>query len=112
MKKAIAEPSPEVKARMADDINSDLPNRWWWLSFADENGNRGCCIVRGGNMAQAILQSHRFKINPGGGVQGVGFEFGMIPRPEYRNKLFRGEAAKKLAALKPEELFEENPNIN
>ncbi len=47
------------------------PERWWWLSFADEDGFRGVCIVRARGLVPAIARTHLLGINPGGEVQGA-----------------------------------------
>lgn len=51
---------------------------YWWLSFAD--GDRpagaqflGACIVQAHGCFEAVRESHRLKINPGG-FEDTGFE--------------------------------------
>jgi hypothetical protein len=45
---------------------------WWWLSFADESGFLGACIVgRCGNVVDAVKTAHVFGCNPGGEVRGL-----------------------------------------
>lgn len=51
----------------------------WWLSFADELGCRGVCIVElevelsdhGDEFILAVRRSHQRKINPGGECRGT-----------------------------------------
>lgn len=45
--------------------------RAWWLSFADDSGNLGCCIVYAKNFDEALKKSHHLEINPGGEVQAM-----------------------------------------
>lgn len=45
---------------------------WWWLSFADEEGFRGACLVQGMGQVDAISRAWVLKINPGGEVASVG----------------------------------------
>lgn len=42
----------------------------WWLSFADESGFLGACIVPGADLIDAAGNAHALKCNPGGEVQG------------------------------------------
>ncbi len=45
----------------------------WWLSFADDEGFRGACVVDVGeddDFLQAVMISHSLGINPGGQVLG------------------------------------------
>lgn len=42
----------------------------WWLSFADQKGSRGVAIVEAETFQDAIEESWRLKINPGGEVHG------------------------------------------
>ena len=50
------------------------PADWWYLSFADEGGFLGACVLRAPGMATAIQRSHQLGINPGGQV--AGFDLG------------------------------------
>jgi hypothetical protein len=43
----------------------------WWLSFAGEEGHRGCAIVHALDFGQAVHTAHVLGINPGGEVKGV-----------------------------------------
>ena len=42
--------------------------RIWWLSFSEDEGWLGGCIVHGDNIADAIREAWRLEINPGGEV--------------------------------------------
>jgi hypothetical protein len=42
----------------------------WWLSFADETGFLGVCIVSAASLPQAAQVAHRLGCNPGGQIQG------------------------------------------
>lgn len=47
----------QVAAREA----ANVPEGWWWLSFA-MNGFLGVCIVRGHGVVSASLEAHRLGI--------------------------------------------------
>ena len=42
-----------------------------YLSFAGEEGWRGCTVVEADSFLEAVLKTHRLGINPGGEVAGV-----------------------------------------
>ena len=48
----------------------------WWLSFADDTGFLGGCVVKADSMMNAIRATHVLRINPGGSVQGTFMENG------------------------------------
>jgi hypothetical protein len=56
----------------------------WWLSFADDDGFRGACIVHGETLEIALVASHQVGCNPGGEVMGVELppESARLVRPE------------------------------
>jgi hypothetical protein len=62
--------SPEWKARRAQLLTDELgqPLRWFYLSFADDDGFHGAVIVEARGEAHALQQCHRLGINPGGQV--------------------------------------------
>lgn len=62
--------SPEWKARRAQILTDELcrPPRWFYLSFADDDGFRGAAIVEAPGEAHAIQLTHTLGINPGGQV--------------------------------------------
>lgn len=43
----------------------------WWLSFANDDGCRGVCMIEGASFIDAVTVSHRLGCNPGGQVVGV-----------------------------------------
>lgn len=43
----------------------------WWLSFADDDGSRGVCVVDAPDILGATFKAHALGINPGGSVHGV-----------------------------------------
>lgn len=45
---------------------------YFYLSFCGDEGFLGACTVEGQDIASAIIEAHRLKINPGGEVLGVG----------------------------------------
>lgn len=47
-------------------VSADDP--WWYLSFADEPGFLGACIVQAPDGLAAVSVSHNLQINPGGQV--------------------------------------------
>lgn len=57
----------------------------WWLSFADDNGNRGCCIVRGSDLESAVRQATVAGCHPGGEVLG----YAMPDSPDARAEIDR-----------------------
>lgn len=65
----------EFGERARDLIRHELqePERWFWVSFADEDGFRGACIVRAHGLVTATMETHRRGINPGGSVQTMPF---------------------------------------
>jgi hypothetical protein len=62
--------SPEWKARRAQILTDELsqPLRWFYLSFADDDGFRGAAIVEAHGPAHALQLTHRLGINPGGEI--------------------------------------------
>jgi hypothetical protein len=43
----------------------------WYLSFADEEGWRGCCFVHATDLLSAVSEAYRLKCNLGGEVLGM-----------------------------------------
>lgn len=43
----------------------------WWLSFANDEGFRGACLVRADGMLSAVTEASRLGCNPGGEVSGT-----------------------------------------
>lgn len=44
----------------------------FWLSFADDEGFLGACLVEAADMVDAVTRTHLQGINPGGEVKIVG----------------------------------------
>lgn len=44
---------------------------WWYLSYCDDDGFRGCCVVKASDMLSATMASIIIGINPGGEVLGA-----------------------------------------
>jgi len=53
----------EAYAREQDD-----PERWFWMSFAGDEGFLGVIIIRARGIASALELTHELGINPGGSV--------------------------------------------
>lgn len=67
----------------------------WYLSFAGEEGWRGCCHVSGTDIVTATARAHELGINPGGEVRG--WDLGDAPVPiEYRDILLDKRALEDL----------------
>ena len=83
-------------------------SRWWWLSFADEERFRGCCVVgpTTTDMADAHLLATELGCNPGGEVMGIVFpemHSSWIP-VHMRNRLLTKGEAKSLDRLMTQKL--------
>jgi len=68
----------EMQARLVEVAIEEAaqPERWWWLSFAEDapqngRGFLGACLVRGHGLVGATCAAHALGINPGGEVCGV-----------------------------------------
>jgi len=46
----------------------------FWMSFADEKGFRGACLVEADDFDAALSKSWELRINPGGEVQAAPLE--------------------------------------
>jgi hypothetical protein len=67
---------------------------WWWLSFADDDGFRGVCIVEAMDMIAAVKLTHALGINPGGEVRGAPFPDRAGPPPErFRARILTKQQA-------------------
>ncbi len=64
--------SPEWKQHCENMLVQELqrPQKWWYLSFADEDGFRGAVITQAPGMVSATIKAHHLGINPGGEVLG------------------------------------------
>lgn len=76
-----------VEELLAEDLKHE-PG-WWWLSFADESGFLGACIVCGAGMMEATIIARGLGCNPGGEV--LGEELENLPPDEYRERLLSRE---------------------
>lgn len=75
-----------ILARLTQELVSDGPMRWWYLSFATDDGFRGGCFLEAQGEGLAILRSHELGINPGGQVLII--EAGdHLPPEDMRNRL-------------------------
>ena len=80
----VEEVSCEEADRLIDSIYADP---WWWLTFADEVGFLGACLIQSPTFNLAVSKAHALWINPGGSVQGwrianadvVRFHRGIVP---------------------------------
>jgi hypothetical protein len=76
--------------------------QWFWISFADEKGFRGVCIVRAPTPTAAPLIAHSLACNPGGEAQFIGIseekwrEVESLVYPDYTNRLLSREEADNL----------------
>lgn len=90
-------------------MNGGTEMKWWWLSFADDDGFRGVTIVQGDNIASAAKSAHRLGINPGGQVLG----FPMPPEgldiygESHRNRLLSREDLEAADGVRLGDLSEE-----
>ncbi len=53
-----------------------------WLSFADESGWLGGCVVETQSLAAAITKTHLLGINPGGEIESVEFDIADAEIPD------------------------------
>lgn len=78
---------------------------YWWLSFADADlpkGSQflGAIIAEGATIIDAIKNTHRLKLNPGGEVQGlkIGIDKVEMTKP-YANRLLDRAECERLDIL-------------
>ncbi len=50
---------------------TELPKQQWWLSFADQNGFRGCVITHANEFTEALTDATLHNCNPGGECRGL-----------------------------------------
>jgi hypothetical protein len=82
-----------------DRIEAD----WWWLSFSDETRAvdfqaLGVAIVQADSAREAVAESHRLGIYPGGDVLAYCIPVKTLPQTETRNRLMAPDDARELAA--------------
>ena len=54
-------------------LESERPERCWWLAFAGKEGARGVVIIRAPGAVTAAARAHELGINPGGQVESFPF---------------------------------------
>lgn len=68
------------------------PERWWWLSFADEAGFRGGVVIRARGFVSAVELARARGLNPGGEVKGYELDDNAQYPPErFANRLLSKE---------------------
>jgi len=82
---------------------SDQPERWWWLSFADPylpTGTQflGVSLVKASGFATATTYAHLLGINPGGEIQGHEIPDGFYVDKKYQHRLLTRKEAEQLDA--------------
>ena len=75
---------------------SQEPERWLYVSFADEDGFRGAVVVRARGIVTALARCHLLGINPGGEALGVEVPPDELPAPEYRERLIKPKEMEKV----------------
>lgn len=78
------------KARVAkiQAEEAQKPVKWWYLSFAGEEGFRGGLFLKGRGFADCIRESHNLGLNPGGEVMIMEVpKRNGLPAANYRYKL-------------------------
>lgn len=78
---------------------SSEPLGWWYLSFTDPDRPKGtqflgACVVEARGIAQAIGESHRLGLNPGGEVLPIQVPADKEPVPEVRGRLLSAREAR------------------
>jgi hypothetical protein len=88
-------PLETMEPRLREKIQKELkePARLWYLSFADESGWKGACIVPAAGILTAVLVCNRLGINPGGEVLA-------IPVPDHVAPLLPRETVGRLLTIK------------
>lgn len=78
-----------VRARRDQLLAEEAGNecRWFYLSFADEDGFKGGCFVLAPGFASAVERARALGLNPGGGVRGAELLAGKVPPSEMQNRL-------------------------
>jgi len=97
--------SPEWKARRAQILTDELrqPLRWWYLSYADDDGFRGGLLLEAHGELHAIELAQRLNLSPGGQVLilEVPSEVAVTLQDESKGRL--------LSKPELERLFDEKP---
>ena len=84
---------------------------FYYLSYADDVGFRGACIVRGRCVVTAGFEARRLGISPGGQVLGAHVPKEELPAEQWRNRLLTEQELKQIwpdaASLAEHEAAEE-----
>lgn len=81
-----AERLTRIRSAILSDMETGSP-AWYYLSFADETGFLGACIVNALGYADAMRQSHIAGCNPGGEVSTVKIPDDAPLKDEWKNRL-------------------------
>lgn len=76
-----------INTLLAEDAKNPL--RWWYLSYAGEDGFHGAIVIRAHGMVEACYLSRHRNVSPGGQVWAVPIPDDRIPAPEYCNRLLQ-----------------------
>jgi hypothetical protein len=81
------------KARVLGNIaiQSERPAQMWWLSFADDDGFRGVCIVHGNEFLEAVMQANLQGCNPHGECRGIPIPLGRQVPECWKNRILTRE---------------------
>jgi hypothetical protein len=80
------------RAVMLLEKEYDSPEKWHYLSFADEHGFLGGVIIKAHGITDAVMKTHRLGINPGGSVMSwLITDEKMLPNETFRNRLLSRE---------------------
>jgi hypothetical protein len=63
------------------------PMRWWYLSYATEEGFLGAVYIEAHGPVEAAFFSNKRKISPGGEVFMAQVPNGKLPEERFRNRL-------------------------
>jgi hypothetical protein len=81
-----------LKARMQQKLAEEMnePEKWLYLSFADEKFNGGV-VIKAHGMMDAVTKTHALGINPGGQVISIEVPDEHLPDEKFRNRLLSKE---------------------
>jgi hypothetical protein len=99
----------KAKAQLMADVEVEAGEvKWYWLSFCNNNGFIGVCIVQGFGPTDAVRQSHLRKINPGGEVMilEIGRDRGGVIKDEMKNRLLSTAEMERLG-MKPRKMTDD-----
>lgn len=84
-----------MQEMFAEELDSE--RKWYWLSFADEEGTGeflGVAIVEAGGIIEATVRARMHGCNPGGGVRAVVLDPENLPDESLRYRLLSKEELK------------------